>query len=183
MAMSTGSKVALGVGITLALAGVGVGLYFVFRKPKTEEQQAADILGAQKPPVTLAELQRQNPTMSNAELLKALGTLLKSGKTQIGGGSGGGIGGGSSSGGSGLFGKKQTQTGGGYGPVEGYDSKGVYDPSNTGYPDTYGASYSGGGYSSTGYSASNDYSGAGYSGGGSYSVGNYGGGSYSGGGY
>jgi hypothetical protein len=179
MAMSTGSKVALGVGITLALAGVGVGLYFVFRKPKTEAQQAADILSAQKPPVTLSELQRQNPNMSNAELLKALGTLLKSGsRIQGGGGSGGGAGIGSGGGlGSGLFGKKQqTQTGAGYNygqPSSGYD----YTASNAYNQDTnYGASYSAGSYSSAsyGYSAGGaDYSGGAYSGGGSYSGGGY----------
>ena len=90
--MTTGNKVALGVGITLVLAGVGVGLYFVFRKPKTEEQKAADILSGQKPPLTLQDLQRQNPTMSNADLLKALGNLLKGSgsKPQSGAGSGGG---------------------------------------------------------------------------------------------
>ena len=90
--MTTGNKVALGVGITLVLAGVGVGLYFVFRKPKTEEQKAADILSGQRPPLTLADLQKQNPTMSNAALLKALGSLLKGSgsKPQSGAGSGGG---------------------------------------------------------------------------------------------
>ena len=90
--MTTGNKVALGVGITLVLAGVGVGLYFVFRKPKTEEQQAADVLGSQRPPLTLSDLQKQNPNMSNADLLKALGNLLKGSgsKPQSGGGSGGG---------------------------------------------------------------------------------------------
>jgi hypothetical protein len=90
--MTTGNKVALGVGITLVLAGVGVGLYFVFRKPKTEEQKAAEILSGQKPPLTLQDLQRQNPTMSNADLLKALGNLLKGSgsKPQSGAGSGGG---------------------------------------------------------------------------------------------
>lgn len=117
--VSTGSKVALGVGITLALAGVGVGLYFVFKKPKTAEQQAADILSSQKPPLTLSELQKQNPTMSNADLLKALGALLKGAgaKPQSGGGSTGG-------GGTSSTPKKtqeptktgsgQQQTGGGY---------------------------------------------------------------------
>jgi hypothetical protein len=88
--MTTGNKVALGVGITLVLAGVGVGLYFVFRKPKTEEQKTADILSGQKPPLTLQDLQRQNPTMSNADLLKALGNLLKGSGSKSGAGSGGG---------------------------------------------------------------------------------------------
>ena len=175
MAMSDSGKVALGVGITLALAGVGVGLYFVFRKPKTEEQQSASILAAQRPPVTLAELQKQNPNMSNAELLKALGTLLKSGKTQIGGGSGGG---GGIGGGGGLFSSKPKPTGSAYD----YSPKTAYNyQEGATYSDTYGASSYAAGYTSEiapyDYSSSGGASYSGYSG--SYS----GGGAYSGGGY
>lgn len=169
MAMSTSGKVALGVGITLALAGVGVGLYFVFRKPKTEEQQAADIFSAQRPPITLAELQKQNPTMSNADLLKALGALLKGGKTQVGGGSGGGggIGGGTSS-----SKPKQQQPSGGYNNSAQNDYNSQY-PEQTAYNDTaYGLAA----YSSEIPSdwASYDNSGGGY--GGSYGGESYGGG-------
>jgi len=75
--MTTGNKVALGIGIALALAGVGVGLYFVFKKTKSEEQQAADILSKQEPPTTLSDLEEQNPNMSNSDLLKTLGDLLR----------------------------------------------------------------------------------------------------------
>jgi hypothetical protein len=178
MAMSTEGKVALGVGITLALAGVGVGLYFVFRKPKTEAQQAADIFSAQKPPITLAELQKQNPTMSNADLLKALGALLKKPQVSGGGGSGG------SGGGIGGGGASKKPTGGGQ--ASGYD----YQSKDTGYNQyPEGTSYNDAAYQLSGYSseipsdwASYDYSGGGS--GGSYGGESaYSGGSSYGGGY
>lgn len=87
--MSTGGKVAVGVGITLLLTGVGVGLYFVLRKPKSNAPNLPNV--PSQSPLTLADLQKQNPQMSNADLLKALSSLLKGGsKPSLGGGSGSG---------------------------------------------------------------------------------------------
>lgn len=97
----TGSKVALGVGIALALAGTGVALYFVLRKKPTEEEQARKILAGLKPPAgvpTFEQLKRQNPDLSNTELLKKLTEILKQAnkKPQISTGSGSSSGGGGS---------------------------------------------------------------------------------------
>lgn len=171
--LSTGAK----VGIVLGVASlVGVGAYFLLKKPSTTTGQR--VLANQKPPLTLPELQKQNPQMDTAALLKLFSQLMKGSKS--GGSSGGG---GTSGGGSGGTGTRPSSN-----PYAGYKAY----PDYTGYKDPYGdsgygnAGYGDAGYGDVAYGGYGSYGSYGYAGGGDYSGGGYGGyyaggGDYSGG--